>query len=81
MCIGCRRRRKKEEMLRFIRSAEGVIFINEMKNPTGRGIYLCPDLQCLKIAQKKKQMVRVFGFDGSPVSLVTRIPQWVKGLV
>jgi predicted RNA-binding protein YlxR (DUF448 family) len=80
MCIGCRRRRKKEEMVRFIQSAEGVIFINEMKNPTGRGIYLCPDLQCLKMAQKKKQMVRVFGLDGTPLSLETRPPQWMKGL-
>mgnify|MGYP001030022412 CR=1 FL=1 len=81
MCIGCKRRRKKEEMVRFIRSTEGVIFINDMKNPTGRGIYLCPDLQCLKMAQKKKQMIRVFRVDGSSVSLETRVPEEAKGLV
>jgi predicted RNA-binding protein YlxR (DUF448 family) len=61
MCIGCRRKRKKEEMLRFIQTTDGVVFVNERKRFNGRGFYLCPDLVCLKMAQKKERWVRSFG--------------------
>ena len=49
MCIGCRSRKKKEEMLRFIHAVEGL----ERCRTNGRGFYLCPDIICLKMAQKK----------------------------
>jgi uncharacterized protein len=51
-CIGCGNRRKKDEMTRFVRTANGQISIDS-KYPEGRGFYLCPDPACLKIAQKK----------------------------
>jgi len=57
MCIGCRRKRKKEEMLRFIKGIDGVMFINEKKRINGRGFYLCPDMICFKMAQKKERWV------------------------
>jgi predicted RNA-binding protein YlxR (DUF448 family) len=62
MCIGCRRKRKKEEMLRFVQTIDGVVFFNEKKRINGRGFYLCPDLICFKRAQKKERWV---GFLGS----------------
>ncbi len=55
MCIGCRRKRKKEEMLRLIQSIDGVAFVDEKKRINGRGFYLCPDLICFKMAQKKEK--------------------------
>jgi len=58
MCIGCRRKRKKEEMLRFIKGIDGVVFVNEKKRINGRGFYLCPDLICFKMAQKKERWGR-----------------------
>jgi predicted RNA-binding protein YlxR (DUF448 family) len=61
MCIGCRRKRKKEEMLRFIRKIDGVVFVNEKKRINGRGFYLCPDLTCLKMAQKKERWIGSLG--------------------
>jgi len=54
-CMGCRRKRKKEEMIRFIQSPEGVIKVNGKKTPPGRGFYLCPDLDCLVMAKKKSR--------------------------
>jgi predicted RNA-binding protein YlxR (DUF448 family) len=53
MCIGCRRRKKKEEMLRFIHTVDGVVLVKEKSQTNGRGFYLCPDMTCLRIAQKK----------------------------
>jgi len=57
MCIGCQRRRKKEEMLRFIQRRNGAVFPIEKKWMHGRSFYLCPDLICLKMAQKKGRWV------------------------
>ncbi len=52
MCIGCGKRGKKEEMIRFVRKTSGQVS-NNPKPLEGRGFYLCPDLACLRIAQKK----------------------------
>jgi uncharacterized protein len=75
MCIGCRERKKKEEMIRFTRGAEGVLLLNEGKPSGGRGLYLCPNLRCLKLAQKKNRMGQVLGIHGSPISIEARLAQ------
>jgi predicted RNA-binding protein YlxR (DUF448 family) len=53
--MGCRKKRKKEEMVRFIKRSDGVLFTDEEKNLNGRGYYLCPNPICLKLAQKKRR--------------------------
>jgi predicted RNA-binding protein YlxR (DUF448 family) len=52
MCIGCRSRKRKGEMIRFVRNASGSI-VTGTKNLQGRGFYLCPDLTCLNTAYKR----------------------------
>jgi predicted RNA-binding protein YlxR (DUF448 family) len=52
-CIGCRKKRKKEEMIWLAQSPEGVVVVNEREPHQGRGFYLCPDLGCLTKAKKK----------------------------
>ena len=56
MCMGCRKRRKKEEMIRFAQTAGGKALAPGGKNQDGRGFYLCPDLSCLKAAKKKRRL-------------------------
>jgi hypothetical protein len=53
MCVGCRGRRKKEEMIHLVRTSDGLVPASG-KTWSGRGSYLCPDSECLKKAQKKK---------------------------
>jgi len=60
-CIGCGRKRKKEEMLRFINDPDKAVFVNEKKRINGRGFYLCPDLVCFKKAKKKGKWVGSVG--------------------
>ena len=51
MCIGCGKRGKKEELIRVRKASSQV---SDNLNPLeGRGVYLCPDLACLRTAQKK----------------------------
>jgi hypothetical protein len=60
-CVGCGRKRKKEELLRFTKGTDGVVFVDEKKRINGRGFYLCPDLLCIKMAQKKEKRVGSLG--------------------
>lgn len=53
MCVGCRKRRKKIEMVRFVLKKEERPLLPADKKEGGRGIYLCPDPSCLTMARKK----------------------------
>jgi uncharacterized protein len=54
-CIGCRKRRKKSEMIWLAQSPGGVLRVNEKKPHQGRGFYLCPDPGCSAMARKKNR--------------------------
>ena len=56
MCMGCGKRRKKEEMIRFTRTSGDQALVPAGKNQDGRGFYLCPDASCLKAAKKKRRL-------------------------
>ena len=56
-CIGCREKKKKEEMIWLTESPAGVAAVNAKKPHQGRGFYLCPDSRCLKMAKKSRKGV------------------------
>jgi len=56
-CIGCRKKRKKEEMIGLTLGPEGVIKVIQRMPHQGRGVYLCPDLGCFHMAKKKNRGV------------------------
>lgn len=56
-CIGCRKKRKKEEMIWLAQSPEGVVVVNEREPHQGRGFYLCPDLGCFNRSKKRNRGV------------------------
>lgn len=60
MCVGCGQLRPKKELLRVVRTPDGVIEIDNspaMKK-SGRGAYLCPSKECLAKAVKGKKLER-----------------------
>lgn len=67
-CMGCRERRNKREMIRVVRSPQGIVSLDFSGKAPGRGAYLCPDPACLKKAIRSKALDR---------SLETEIPQEV----
>ena len=56
-CIGCREKKKKEEMIWLAQGPAGVVVVNGKKPHQGRGFYLCPDLRCLNLAKKRRKGV------------------------
>ncbi len=57
-CIGCRERRPKRELVRIVRSPEGVVSLDRSGKANGRGAYLCHDTSCLRRAVKSNALAR-----------------------
>lgn len=60
MCIGCGQLKAKKELMRVVRTPDGVIELDTSpsgKKP-GRGAYLCRDKECLAKAVKAKRLER-----------------------
>ena len=60
MCTGCGEKKPKRELIRVVKSPEGVISLDKTGRSPGRGAYVCPDLECLKKARKTNRIERVF---------------------
>ena len=59
MCTGCRERREKRELIRVVRTPEGLVTIDKTGRRNGRGAYICRDsLPCLEKAVKTKMLER-----------------------
>ena len=57
-CMGCRERREKRELIRVVRCSDGSVSLDFSGKLNGRGAYLCPNMECLKKAQKSKALDR-----------------------
>lgn len=67
-CVGCREMKPKKELVRVVKSPEGVISMDLRGKAPGRGAYVCRNVECLRRAIKSKALER--GFE-------TAIPQEV----
>ncbi|MEN3189426.1 MAG: YlxR family protein [Atribacterota bacterium] len=65
-CIGCQNKKPKREMLRIIRTSEGNIEIDATGKKSGRGAYLCYNVECLDKALREKRLYKSFKKDISP---------------
>lgn len=59
-CVGCRTMKEKRELIRVVKTPEDEIFLDLTGKKSGRGAYVCPDVQCLKKARKSRALERAF---------------------
>ena len=71
-CLGCREMKPKRELIRVVRSPEGVISLDFRGKASGRGAYVCKNGECLKKAVRSKALERAFG-DKLSVSVYTAV--------
>jgi predicted RNA-binding protein YlxR (DUF448 family) len=64
-CTGCRTMKGKRELIRVVKSPDGVISLDFRGKKPGRGAYLCKSEDCLARAKKSRALER---------SLETEIP-------
>ena len=58
MCVGCREMKEKRDLIRIVRTAEHSGEIDLTGKKSGRGAYICNDVNCLKRARKSKALER-----------------------
>ena len=57
-CLGCREQKPKNELIRVVRSPEGVVSLDPRGKAPGRGAYLCRNAECLKKAVRSRALER-----------------------
>ena len=57
-CIACQGKRPKRELVRVVRAPEGTIEVDPKGKRSGRGAYLCPDLECWDAALEQRKLGR-----------------------
>ena len=60
MCIGCQTMFNKKELLRIVKSPEGEISIDHTGKKSGRGAYICSNIECLNKIIKSKRLEKAF---------------------
>ena len=65
-CVACRTERPKRDLVRIVRTAEGEVRLDPTGRMNGRGAYLCPKVECLRTAVKRKALARALGAEPPP---------------
>lgn len=59
MCVGCRERFTKKELIRIVRTPDGEVELDKTGKLSGRGAYICPNnVSCMDKAIKTKALER-----------------------
>ncbi len=60
MCIICRERSDKKELLRIVKNKDGDIFVDKTGKANGRGAYICSSPECFQKLRKTRGLNRAF---------------------
>lgn len=58
MCMGCNTKKDKRELIRIVASKDGNISIDKTGKLSGRGAYICDNIECLEKVIKTKRLER-----------------------
>ena len=59
-CCGCQEMKDKKELIRVVRSEDGMFSLDFTGKAPGRGAYVCPNRSCMEKAQKSRGLERSF---------------------
>lgn len=59
-CMACNEQKEKQELLRIVKSKDGIIEVDLTGKKSGRGAYICKNLECLEKVIKTKRLERIF---------------------
>ncbi len=57
-CVACRTARPKRALVRVVRAPDGSIGVDPTGKRSGRGAYLCPAAECLRLAERRGSLAR-----------------------
>ena len=59
-CTGCAEMKPKKELVRVVKSPEGEVSLDLTGRKPGRGAYVCPRVDCLRLARKARRLEKAF---------------------
>ncbi len=59
-CTGCQEMKNKKELIRIVKSSEGEYSLDATGKKSGRGAYICSNIECFEKAKKNKGLERSF---------------------
>jgi len=60
-CVGCDTLKDRAQMIRIMKLHDtGEIIINPTSRHFGRSLYICYNIECVNITQKKKKLQKLF---------------------
>ncbi len=59
-CTGCCEMKPKKELVRVVKTPDDKVLLDLTGRVNGRGAYICPNADCLKIARKAKRIEKSF---------------------
>lgn len=59
-CIGCNLKADKNSFIRIVKNKEGKITVDRTGKASGRGAYICDNIECLEKAIKGKKLEKAF---------------------
>ena len=77
-CLGCNEMKDKKALLRVVRSPEGEVSLDLTGKKNGRGAYICKNVSCLQVAQKKHLLERSFSCQ-IPVAVYAQLEEEMHG--
>lgn len=60
MCIVCRERSDKKELVRVVKNKNGEILLDKTGKANGRGAYVCKSKECFDKLKKTRALNRAF---------------------
>ncbi len=60
LCVGCQEPHNKRDMIRIVKSPEGVFSVDATGKKSGRGAYICRNIDCLNAAVKQHRLEKSF---------------------
>ncbi|MCD8117323.1 MAG: YlxR family protein [Oscillospiraceae bacterium] len=66
MCVGCRTRATKKELIRIVRTPDGQVIADARAKAPGRGAYICRKAACLQKARKSRALERMLEVEITP---------------
>lgn len=66
LCLGCGTQRPKRELLRVVRTPEGLVRADPTGKLNGRGAYICPDRGCLEKAMRAHRLEKALEISLGP---------------
>lgn len=78
-CVGCQEMHPKRELIRIVHTPDDTLLVDPTGKKNGRGAYLCQQLACFKMAQKRKSLERALKMS-IPAELYEELEQQLEGV-